>query len=475
MKALSRAAAAAVTLIVLANPHAAVAQGQASDSYVLQPGQLRVQLGAAYSGYDERFGADGSEPLAAPLRQSLTAATFAPLLPLSTGLTAFLAATASQPGASAIAVDGTTLTLGTPDLELFESLVRAPIEISVGILPRVEVGVSVPVLRGEQMIQRFTIADGTVGANPNAEANAAVFAGIGAQWEALGRSPFLPTAGSALGTELQARVGALTDGGSLNLPTEPGDSSLIQDQLPSTFGVPGVRSRVDRYRLGDAQLLARVRLFSTFGDGPVPVDSARGTHLRSTLLLGLRLPTGAASDTVELLTYPYDIGYSGYSAGVLSDLFVGSRFWATMGVRIASFGGAEVTRLFAPPSVPLSVPGPPVGVRITPGSELEVRVAPRVRLVEGISLGAEYGWTRVGATKMEESAGSGSFQTAGGSGQRVGLGLRYSTLPAFAEGRSVVPMELELRYQRTTAGPEGAPDTGYAIFEARFLPRLWGR
>ena len=142
---------------------------------------------------------------------------------------------------------------------------------------------------------------------------------------------------------------------------------------------------------------------------------------------------------------------------------------------LASFGGAEVTRLFAPPSVPLSVPGPPVGVRITPGSELEVRVAPRIRLVEGISLGAEYGWTRVGATKMVESAGNGSFETAGGSGQRVGVGLRYSTLPAFAEGRSVVPMEMELRYQRTTAGPEGAPDTGYAIFEARFLPRLWGR
>jgi hypothetical protein len=478
MKALTRAARAAFSLAALALfalPGTATAQSQPSDAYVLRPGQLRLQVGAVYTGYDQRFGASGSEPLAAPLRQPLTAATFAPLAPLSADIANFLAATASQPGAGPVALDDSTFTLGTPDIQLFESLVRTPLQLSLGILPRLEIGVSVPILRGEQMLQRFTLADGTLGANPDADANAALLARIGAQWEALGRSAFLPTEGSELGMELQARVSAATGGDSLQLPTLPGDTTLFQGQLLEAFGVPGIRSRIDRYRLGDVQLLARMRLLSTFGDAPIPPTTARGLHLRSTLIAGLRLPTGSASDTVELLPFPYDIGFTGYSAGVVNDIFVGQRVWTTAGIRMVSLGSAEVMRVPAPPSSPLSVLGPPSAFRITRGSELEVRIAPRIRLLEAVSLGAEYLWESTGATRLEAVGEGGTIEVEGGSGQRLGIGLLYSTLPAFAEGRSGVPVEVELRYQRSLAGPAGVPDTGFAVFEARVLPRLWGR
>jgi hypothetical protein len=478
MKALTRAARAAFSLVALALvalPGAAAAQSQPSDGYVLLPGQLRLQVGAVYTGYDERFGASASEPLATPLRQPLTAATFAPLAPLSAGLADFLAATASQPGTGPITLDDATFTLGTPDIQRFESLVRTPIELSLGILPRLEIGVSVPILRGEQTLQRFTLADGTLGANPDPEANAALLARIDAQWEALGRSTFLPTEDSELGMELQARVSAATGGDSLELPTAPGDTTIFQAQLLEAFGVPGIRSRVDRYRLGDAQILARARLLSTFGDAPIPPASARGLHLRSTLIAGLRLPTGSASDTVELLPFPYDIGYTGYSAGLVNDLFIGQRIWTTAGIRIVSLGSAEVMRLPAPPDSPLSEPGPPAAFRVTPGSQLDVRLAPRIRLLEAVSLGAEYLWERTGTTRLEAVGEGGTIEVEGGSGQRLGIGLLYSTLPAFAEGRSIVPVEVELRYQRSLAGPPGVPDTGFAVFEARVLPRLWGR
>jgi hypothetical protein len=476
MKVHFRAAAAAFTLLLLMLPRTGAAQVDASDAYVLRPGQIRLQAGLRYGGYDERFGASGREPLTAPLLQPLTPSVFAPLQPLSTGLSDFFAATASQPGADPVAFDAAMLSLGTPDLRLFESVAQSPLELSVGILPRVELGVSVPLLRGEQMLERFTLADGTVGLNPNAAANAALLGQIGAQWAALGRSGFLPTASSALGQALQARVGALTGGASLQLPTEPGDTALFQSQLVSAYGVPGVRSRVDRVRLGDAQVMGRVLLLSNLGAAAFPADSARGAHFRSTLLLGLRLPTGVAPDTVELLPIRYDVGISGYSAGVVNDLFLGRRFWATVGVSYASFGTSDVTRLLASPAAPLSALGPPVGVRLTPGSELRVRVAPRYRLVEGISLGAEYEMDRLGAGRLEGEASSGeSFELPGGTGQRVGAGLRYSTLPAAEEGRSLVPIEIELRYQRSIAGAEGAPAAGYTVAEVRLMPQLWGR
>jgi hypothetical protein len=471
-----RAAAAVLTLLLLSLPRAGAAQVEGSDSYVLRPGQIRLRAGLQYAGYDERFGASGREALTAPFLQPLTPAVFAPLQPLSAGLADFFAATASQPGAEPVAFDAAMLSLGTPDLRLFESVVRTPLELSLGILPRVEIGVSVPLLRGEQMLERFTLADGTVGANPDVPGNAAILGGIGAQWEELGRSGFLPTASSELGMALQARVEALTGGASLALPTAPGDTALFQSQLVSAYGVPGVRSRVDRIRLGDAQVLGRVMLLSNFGAAPVPADSARGAHFRSTLLLGLRLPTGVAPDTVELIPIGYDVGITGYSAGVVNDLFLGRRFWMTAGVSYASFGTSDVTRLFSPPATPLSALGPPVGVRLTPGSELRVRVAPRYRLLEGISLGAEYELHRVSAGRLEGGGEAGeAFELPGGTGQRVGAGLRYSTLPAAEEGRSLVPIELELRYQRSVAGTGGMPAAGYTVAEVRIMPRLWGR
>jgi hypothetical protein len=473
MKAIFHTAIVLLSTMAFFLPGRAAAQVRASDSYVARPGQLRLQAGAEYTGYDHRYGTDGSEPLAGPLLQSLTASTYAPLQPLSSGLAAFFAATAGEPGATPVMVDDSTLTLGAPHLSLFESVTRMPISLSLGVLPRVELGVSVPILRGQQTLQRFVLADGTVGANPAADANAALLAGISAEWEALGSGGLLPTAESALGTELQARVRALTGGETLQLPSAAADTALFQQQLVTSFGVPPVRSRVDRPRMGDAEVFARLRLLSTFGEGAVPPREARGAHLRSTLLLGVRLPTGMKPDTVELFAYPYDIGLSGYSAGLLSDLFVGRRVRTTVGASFASYSGADVVRLFAPSATPLATGGPPVGARFTPGSALEVRVAPQLQLVEGIFVGVEYDWARVGASRLE--SGGVALETAGGSGQRLGFGLRYSTLPAYEEGRTKVPMEIDLRYQRSLAGPEGAPDTGYTTIQVQLLPRLWGR
>jgi hypothetical protein len=38
-----------------------------------------------------------------------------------------------------------------------------------------------------------------------------------------------------------------------------------------------------------------------------------------------------------------------------------------------------------------------------------------------------------------------------------------------------VPAEVSLTYQRTIAGPEGAPAAGALAITASLLPQLWGR
>jgi hypothetical protein len=72
----------------------------------------------------------------------------------------------------------------------------------------------------------------------------------------------------------------------------------------------------------------------------------------------------------------------------------------TVGASFASYSGADVVRLFAPSATPLATGGPPVGARFTPGSALEVRVAPQLQLVEGIFVGVEYDWARVASSRL---------------------------------------------------------------------------
>jgi hypothetical protein len=56
------------------------------------------------------------------------------------------------------------------------------------------VGITVPFERNGTAVSGLSLADGTLGLNANADANAQVLGRIGASYAALGRAALLPTA-----------------------------------------------------------------------------------------------------------------------------------------------------------------------------------------------------------------------------------------------------------------------------------------
>lgn len=449
-------------------------EAQTGDAWVLRPGVLRLSIGGAVNSFEQRFGPGGERAaIAAPLQQPLDASAFAPLRTLSGQLGAFFEATAGGGAPLPVPIDSETLTLGTPDVGVVESLVRAPLRLSLGVAPRVEIGVGGSVERSERLLQRLTLSGGTVGRNPDPSANASRLAQLGEQWAELGGSALLPTAGSALGAEIQRRLAA-AGAPALSLPQAAADSALLQSLLVNPFGLGPLDSRVGPWRAGDTEVFARVLVLSSFGTAPFPTDSS-GIAYRIAVRGAARLPTGTHSASNQILQLEDDVGRSGVALGVDGDLFAGQRFWTTVGARYAVIRGGEVPLRPVPYSRPLESIAEVTPVTVDPGDELEVRVAPRLRLAEAVAVGLDYQMLWLGATTFAHpDADVASLQREGGAMHRLGVGIRYTTLPTWQRGTGGIGTEMGISYVRTLAGPEGVPAGGMVTISASVLGHLWG-
>lgn len=439
---------------------------QQGDAFVLPPGTLRLGVTAELGRFDALFAEDGTRALGSELTGPLTAQSFAPLRGPQSELGRFLAAAGSPLG-----VDAQSFTLGSLELEAVATPRVVPLSLSAGVLPRLEVGVSVPLIREEILFTRFGLDGGTLGPNPDPDANAELLARFGEEWGALGSARLLPVDSSALGRELQRLVEARFPGEALALPADTADAAVLNELLASGLGLAPLEARVGEWRTGDVEVTARFLVLSTFGVAAVPADSG-GIHYRAAVSLSGRLPTGAEGDTTRLLSFPPDAGMGGFGAGVDGDLFVGHRLWTTASVRYARRSGVEVLRRVAAPEAPLASEARPETVRWSPADVLSLRVAPRYRLTEAISLGAQYSLARLGDTSFEAPGAPGEaslLDTAGGLAQGVGAGVRYSTLPARARGARLLPVEVLLSYETTLDAPAGHPDASALVLQASVL------
>jgi hypothetical protein len=437
------------------------AQTGASEGWVLPTGLVRVGIGADYSHFDRRFGAQGSEwgDLIGPL----DASTLAPLNEVHSGIDAFLSATG---GGSVLPEE---LTLGDADIHLSADARVVPMVLAVGLLPRVELGVSLPFQRSELLVSRFAFFGATVAPNPDPEANAAAFAAVGPEFEALGRSLFLPRSKTALGVELIRRVEAA--GGRLVLPRGVASDSLLQALIASELGAAPLESRRDPWGLGDAEATLKIQLISSMGPDRFPTEPA-AFHYRVSGTIGARLPTGSESDTVRFFSSRPDVGLTGWSAGLAGDLFLGSRAWIRGGALYASVRPNEVIRRVPTPGGSLA----PRTVTWTPPSELRLRLSPRVRLADAISAGLEYEMLRLGESRLEESDGSAAIsETPGGALQRVGGSILFSTLTGGRAGWASLPLEASISYVTDLSGPSGAPAASRIGMQGRIFHGAWGR
>lgn len=436
--------AVAVTL-VLALPSAASTQER--DGRVLRPGELRFSAGGDVMRADDRVGDD---PLAGI--PALTAETFGPLRVFQDSLEAFL-------GVPAPALVG-----GTPNAEVVSGARSIPISLSLGILPRLEVGATLPVQRSERLLTRFELSGAEIGLNPDVSGNRSVLAAISERAAELGGAAVLPTAGSPAGIALQQRSIQLA-GGPLQLP----DSAITGREFAANFATDPFLNRVSDWQPGDLEIFARFSILDNLGARYYP--SGRGLRYRAAAEAAVRLPTGVAPDTLMLLGIGEPAGVGGFRIGGTGDLFAGQRFWLTAGTAWERIGSSEGLGYPVPFLRPITG-GAPVPFTRPATSRLDLYAIPRYRLTRELSLGAvgSAHTTSGGDYELEGERLAFASQNVA----RAGLVARYTTFPAYEEGTTPAGIEISAGYLATVAGAAESPALGQAFFRIALFPRLWG-
>jgi hypothetical protein len=275
-----------------------------------------------------------------------------------------------------------------------------------------------------------------------------------------------------LNQRLQQYLGA-DAGASESLFFNTTDFSYIDLQgrngVPALLGGPlggGLDSihTTEKFGFGDIGIGARFLVFDRF-----QYDSAPPPWLQSRLMIGgtVRLPTSRADSARMLVDIPSGEG-AGLELNTAWDAIIG-RFGATVGARyVKSFARTVQASLFGDPEA--DYPFPQFGLRSrTAGDVLGVDVTPRLLLNESLALNAHYGLERVGATTYSAPEGSSlpcaNCQSAASleeftsgtarTGQRLGFGVRYSTVESFARGRARYPIEVSFVRLATVSGDPG--------------------
>lgn len=437
------------------------AGAQAPDGAIAPRGSIRFDVAGTYAEQESRFASAGTEPLGAWYSATVQGASVEAAAVLEQRLRDFFAAT----GEGGPSLSPAAITFGATGARLHASTRQVPMRLAIGIVPRGELTLTLPVEREELLVQGVGLSGATLGRNPDRTRNAALLGQISESWRALGASSFLPLANSPAGQALRERVESLTEG-ELELPTEAASGALLSDFVGEE-GRPASGARP--WRIGDLEVGGRYMLFSTFGARAFPAAPAP-LHLRVTAAAAARLPTGQAAEPADPFTLLPTVGRSGFRAGADVDLFAGRRWWLA--------GGAQLLRLQEGENR-FEGEGPVVVVW-SPASEVALRLAPRYRLTDAISFGARYEMARSASEHRETLAERADFLVTTPSGlvQRAGVEIRYSTLPVIEAVapllRNPFAIEVGLGYLHTFAAPAGVPASRAVVLQGSLLGRLWG-
>lgn len=454
---------------------------QAPSARVAEPGTIGFRVGGVFSSYGGRFGhpfspADGTRvPLANEVFAGRIAdPSFEPFETLRGRLNVFFDSIPGEP----FQVPAGGLALTTSRLEAQADHREVPFELELGLLPRISVGVRVPLVQHTLVVSGFEAGEGNVGRNPDPAGNRALLIGVDSAFAELGGSPLLPTRDSPAGVALRQRVAEATQGGELLLPADP-LARLGAAGVPGLDGIPLGRfdPALPGWELGDTEVQLSLQLARPYA------GVAGGTSLGAALDVGVRIPTGTAPDAAYLVHPRPSIGVGGVTAGLRADLQT-RRFGAAAALRMQRLRGLTLPQqLWPEPGDEGSLVGPPQSVELLwePGTRVSVEVHPYVRLVNEIRLLGSYGFERrserysaripVGDTgTVEEVLGEGPAVV-----QRWGAGIEYSTLRRYQAGEADLPFEAAVLFRNALAGRGGAPDDRTVMVQLRLFLRLWGR
>lgn len=319
-------------------------------------------------------------------------------------------------------------------------------------------------------------------------------------------SPYVPLAGSEAQLAVEARVAAFREQyagfGVVDVITGTGPAAARVGvargdlQRLTTDEAGGIRAdslySFDRGSLGDVEVMAKLKLFDTFGRGRRARETATGFNARAAITGVMRFGTGQPD-------YPnvfVDIGTGGGQNDIevrsALDVGFGRHFWASVVAR-AGFQQADNPEVRIPSYV--GEPFPPFysvqTVERKLGNYYQVDASPRFALNDYFAVGGQYSFrkkdrdeytgtftldsatTGVGEVTLDAATlGLGTEQIE----HRAGAGIVYSTVAAVRRGRARLPLEISFSHLQTV---RGSGRTQYKFFtdqvQLRIYTRLFGR
>lgn len=263
-------------------------------------------------------------------------------------------------------------------------------------------------------------------------------------------APVVPVPASAAHAAIGASLGELrtefaryfTTSIPTNVPVGPslvygsnGLQELVQD---SAFGVNAdTLDRAFRAGMGDVDLEARVLLFDSWGGDQIARLSNGASGFRVMASGGWRFGTASSAQTNQPFALALGDGVNAILLRATADAVWRRRAWVSATIRsttpladnaVVRLPGAGLPELFflsAPQSASREL-----------GQRIDLEIAPRIALGEKFGLSATWLARSIASDRYEVTGGREAFETPSGTAQFGSIGVTYSTLAAYARGKS---------------------------------------
>ena len=510
------------TLLLLAGPKVAPAGAQSTEGLLAPAGRLRLEVAPTLWLWDDRFGLreEGAELIEEqePLAYDLV---FGDLLDL-TEIDARFGTILGSPSLA--------LVLGSTAAKVSRERNEVMLGTALGVFDWLTIGVNFPLVQSRTEISfdfrgvdlgrtptgtptasfRGALASSTIQLESRRAAACPAGPGCAALTDLVARyRPFADELSSAYGDPLFLAVGSppaaalqtklagfRTEAAQLapgvTMPGAPPLAApLTEAELvdiltappPGSALIAPVSTTMGPYQLGDMEVTAALRVLEGAGMRDSATAPARFRYLLGATAL-VRLPTGTTDHPDVPLDGGRGDGQLDIELGGFADLRLGR-----VGIQAEAHHGTQqpttLVRRVARPENVMPTLVTRREVRWTPGSYLELEALPRWHLTDEFALGAIYRRFSKDADQYEEASplpDDGSLEPAAVLGREtqatlneVGLGIAYSTVDSWREGRANVPLDMYLSVRKAISGSGGATPAGWRLeASGKAFVRLWG-
>ena len=493
-----RRGGALAAAIVLFYP--AALNGQWVDAQLPRRGELQIGVAGQSGTVDHRFTADGtSQPLSEVFATTIDSRLAPPLDSLDAALSAFYPTLGLQiPEPSR---------LGIISYDVMVERTRAPISLTYSATDWLALFTVVPIVRAETFsVTQFdtTAADaGDVGSafgddpgaffqglNDGIAALESVIAadtlGAAEQQQAealladaqamesgltgLRDQVYVPTDSGSAGRDLAGFYGGMQSGfqdfeidiPALSLARPINTSTGVDLTSGPEFGIEPPQTRDSGIKFGDIELGISLQPLNTFratAKSPRPKVPVR---VRMDALW--RFATGSVPAANRLFDAGIGQGQPDLELRGALDVAYGGRIWMSLFAGYNIQMEADVERLITSRASPIQLGAYTGMVRWNPGDILTILVAPRFNFTRTITFSGLFRSQRHGRDRFEALdpidpgaafVPSDLEEGTEYSSRSIGFAIRYSTTDWAGDRRSGLPMEVELRYLKTTSGRDG--------------------